>query len=86
MIQLLINQYIGAISNVSKPDFIVIDESLDCIDTVRFYQKLPEIISLMRAQYQTILLISHREVPSYLINKNILIKYDDEKKSSIILK
>jgi DNA repair exonuclease SbcCD ATPase subunit len=76
MLQLAINQAIGSISNQSRSGFILIDESLDCIDQTRFVEKLPDIIESIRKYYQTILLISHRDVPTDIIDKQLKIVHN----------
>ena len=72
---LSINQAILNIASKFKCRLILIDEAFDCIDQIKFVNELPFIIDTIKHYYSTIILISHREVPSYIIDKNIVINY-----------
>ncbi len=73
ILHLAINQAILSIISQFKCGFIIIDESLDCIDNTRFIDQLPDIIEAIKQYYQTILLISHRDVSTKIIDKQLKI-------------
>jgi DNA repair exonuclease SbcCD ATPase subunit len=73
ILQLAINQSLLSISNTFLCEFLIVDESLDCIDQRRFVDNLPEIIEVVRQYYQSILLISHRDVPDNIVDKQLRI-------------
>ena len=64
----------NALKGCVSGSFFIIDESHDCIDQSRFITCLPDIISNIKQQYQTILLISHRDILDDLIDAVIKIK------------
>ena len=74
-LQLALNQAVLSISSIQRCGFIVIDESFDCIDQSKFIDQLPSIVDNIRQYYQNIILISHRDVPPNVIDKQIKIKY-----------
>ena len=75
MLQLSMN---NALEGLIGGKFLIIDESFDCIDQNRFLTELPNTVNIMRKYYQSILLISHRDLPDDIIDKNIKIKaYND---------
>ena len=84
ILQLAINQAVGVISSQSRSGFMLVDESLDCIDQLRFIEKLPEIVEAIRKYYQTILLISHRDVPVDIIDKQLKIAHNNSANYSTI--
>lgn len=61
----------------TKSSFIIIDEELDCIDTINFDKKLPLLISTLKKYYHTIIAISHRNLEQYSDYK-IIINNDGE--------
>jgi len=71
ILQLSIN---NALEGLIGGKFLIVDESFDCIDQNRFITELPDTINIMRKYYQSILLISHRDLPDDIIDKNIKIK------------
>ena len=73
ILQLAINQAMLSISNRFRSGLMVVDESLDCIDQHRFVQQLPTIMEAIRKYYQVVILISHREVPATIIDKQLKI-------------
>lgn len=78
ILQLAINNGIISISKVPKCGILVIDESFDCIDKDRFVEKLPDILEIIKRQYHSVLLISHRDVPHHLLDKKIKISFNGE--------
>ena len=62
------------VSTYGRSSFIIIDEALDCIDDSRFDSVLPMLINIMKCEYSSILLISHRDINSDIIDFNIKIK------------
>ena len=74
ILSIAINQAILNITNTYKCRFLIIDESLDCIDKDNFNNQLPDIIDTIRNYYQSIIIISHRYIPQSIINKTIKIK------------
>jgi DNA repair exonuclease SbcCD ATPase subunit/DNA repair exonuclease SbcCD nuclease subunit len=71
ILQLAINYAVLNICDTFKCGFIAIDESLDCIDQTRFIDEMPSIIDAIRHYYSSVLLISHRDVPCQMIDKNL---------------
>lgn len=70
---LSIDQAMLSISSRYKCGLLIIDESLDCLDQVRFVEQLPNIIDIMRQFYQTIIMISHRDIPPNMVDKQLKI-------------
>ena len=60
----------------SKSGMMIIDESLDCIDTNNF-ERIGEVLGKLRENYHSILLISHREVKGYS-DSRVMIENDGE--------
>ena len=75
ILQLAINHATLSITDTFRCGFIIVDESLDCIDQNLFIDQLPFIIEALRHYYQTILLISHRDVPEQVIDKQLKISH-----------
>ena len=73
ILQLAINQAMMNISVSYQCGIIIIDESFDCIDQSKFSDQLPDIIEIIRMYYQTIICISHREIPANVIDKQLKI-------------
>jgi hypothetical protein len=70
-LQIAIN---NALEGLIGGKFLIVDESFDCVDQERFKTELPKTINIIRKYYQSILLISHRDLPDSIIDKNIKIR------------
>ena len=55
----------------NKADIFIIDERLDCFDRDKFDEYLPSIFDMLRENFRSILFISHRDVPSDVIDDKI---------------
>ncbi len=75
ILNIAINQAIMNVSNGNKCSFLIVDESLDCIDSARFDLEIPRILNTIRRYYDKILLISHRDIDDELIDKQLKISY-----------
>jgi hypothetical protein len=84
ILQIALSQASLSISNNHKCELLIIDEALDCIDQSKFTDKLPNIIEMIRQYYQTIILISHRDVPKSIVDKNLKITHYPEHRYSTI--
>ena len=60
------------ISNTNRGGILIIDESLDCIDSNNF-ELLPKLMNLVKMYYSTIILISHRRIDNSIIDNDISI-------------
>src|SRR3990167_9403664 len=69
ILTIAINQAFLNVTDTFKCRLMIIDESLDCIDQTKFIEQLPEIINTIRNYYQTIIFISHRDVPLNMIDR-----------------
>ena len=84
ILQIALSQASLSISNNHKCELLIIDEALDCIDQSKFTDKLPNIIEMIRQYYQTIIHISHRDVPKSIVDKNLKITHYPEHRYSTI--
>jgi DNA repair exonuclease SbcCD ATPase subunit len=75
ILQLAINNAMLTITNTYRCGFIIVDETFDCIDQARFIEELPSITETIKQYYQTILFISHRDVPEELIDQQLKIQH-----------
>lgn len=57
---------------------LLIDEKLDCMDQNNFTTVLIDSINIIKQYYDTIIFISHRDVPTRIINHNIKIECVDK--------
>lgn len=64
----------NALEALVRGKFLIIDESFDCIDQDRFINELPDTINMIKKYYQSMLLISHRDLPEDIIDNNIKIR------------
>ncbi len=58
--------------------FLIIDESLDCVDQTRLIEDVPEILEVIKSFYQTLVIISHRDIPHSVVDKNLQIHVFDK--------
>ncbi|MHB1910362.1 MAG: AAA family ATPase [Nitrososphaerales archaeon] len=66
-----------ALSNLSyhaKSSLFIVDEQMDCIDKVRFKEELPEIIDILKMDFQNVFLISHRNLPAGIVDTTLKIE------------
>lgn len=73
ILNIAINQATLSLSSRFKCELMIIDESFDCIDSSRFMNELPGLIEIILQYYQTMIIISHRDIPSNVVDKNIKI-------------
>jgi len=75
ILNISINQSVLNISKSCRCGFLIVDESLDCIDVDGFNTKLPQIIMTIKRYYNSVVLISHRDIADDLVDKQLCIKY-----------
>jgi hypothetical protein len=73
LLQLSLNQAIINVPNVTKSSFLIIDEGFDCVDQHNFIVELPDIITSLKQLYNTIIIVSQRDIPNHIIDDNIKI-------------
>jgi DNA repair exonuclease SbcCD ATPase subunit len=73
LLNIAINKALNDLERKTRSSIFVIDESLDCIDQDRFHQCLPDIFDLLRQNFATVLVISHRDIPRQLVDHNLTI-------------
>ena len=73
VVRIALKRAINKFSCNSKSSIIVIDEAFDCIDEDNFIKKLPQLISLISADYDLALIVSQRDI-SHVADKVIKIK------------
>lgn len=73
VLNIAINKALNDLERRTRSAVFVIDESLDCIDQDRFHQCLPDIFDLLRHNFATVLVISHRDIPRQLVDHNLTI-------------
>ena len=73
MLQIALKRALNKYSYNSKSSLIIIDEALDCIDSVNFDTKLPDIMCLITQDYSTCLAISQRDI-SHVADVNMTIR------------
>jgi hypothetical protein len=69
--RIAINQAVIVLGNCNRGKLLIMDESLDCIDSGRFNDDLPKLLNMIKKYYNTIILISHRFISDDIIDKNI---------------
>jgi DNA repair exonuclease SbcCD ATPase subunit len=75
ILQLAINNATLSIADNFRCGFMIIDESMDCLDQTNFNEKLPQMIEALRQYYQNVILISHREIPASIVDKQLRISH-----------
>jgi len=70
-------------SENNKCNMLCIDESLDCIDKENFHETLPKILDFIKESYESVLMISQRDI-SHISDNVINVYYDEEIGSSRI--
>jgi DNA repair exonuclease SbcCD ATPase subunit len=75
MLQIALKRALNKYSYNSKSSLIIIDEALDCIDSMNFDTKLPDIMCLITQDYSTCLAISQRDI-SHVSDVNMSILRD----------
>lgn len=73
LLNIALNKAILDIDTSFHPGIFIIDESLDCIDQDRFIRCLPTIFNVLKSHFNTILVISHRDIPRDIIDSKIAI-------------
>ena len=73
VVRIALKRAINKFSCNSKSSIIVIDEAFDCIDEDNFIKRLPQLISLISADYEMALIVSQRDI-SHVADKVIKIK------------
>jgi DNA repair exonuclease SbcCD ATPase subunit/predicted MPP superfamily phosphohydrolase len=73
LLNISLNKAILDIDTSFRPGVFIIDESLDCIDQDRFIRCLPTIFDVLKSHFNTILVISHRDIPRDIIDNKISI-------------
>ena len=73
VVRIALKRAINKFSCNSKSSIIVIDEAFDCIDEDNFIKRLPQLISLISADYDLALIVSQRDI-SHVADKVIKIK------------
>jgi hypothetical protein len=73
LLNIALNKAILDIDTSYRPGVFIIDESLDCIDQDRFIRCLPTIFNVLKSHFNTILVISHRDIPRDIIDSKIAI-------------
>ncbi len=53
--------------------FLIFDEAIDTLDSSRFEDVLPMIVDILKTYYRSILLISHREIPKAVVDRQLKI-------------
>jgi DNA repair exonuclease SbcCD ATPase subunit len=71
LLNIALNKGLTDLDSQYKAGIFIIDESLDCIDQERFQTCLPDIFELLKQSYSSILVISHRDVPAQLVDRNL---------------
>jgi predicted MPP superfamily phosphohydrolase len=56
------------VSPLPQCGMLIVDELFDCIDQVRLQEQLPALVAALKECYSTIIVISHRELPSAAID------------------
>lgn len=78
LLNIALNKALNDLDTQFKAGIFIIDESLDCIDQERFQTCLPDIFELLKQNYASVLVISHRDVPSHLVDHNIdIVRYSN---------
>lgn len=73
LLNIALNKAMLDINTQFSPGVFIIDESMDCIDQDRFVKCLPTIFNILRSHFNTILVISHRDIPRDIIDNKITI-------------
>jgi DNA repair exonuclease SbcCD ATPase subunit len=71
MLNIAIKMSCNRISPWGRSSIFIIDETLDCIDKVRWEDTIRELMELLKEEYINILLISQRELPENSIDTKI---------------
>ena len=64
-------------SDKNKHDIIIIDESIDCIDTENFDNRVVSISEILKETFSVIIMISHRDIPRSVIDNEIEIRVNN---------
>jgi DNA repair exonuclease SbcCD ATPase subunit len=76
-LQIALNKATIDVTTAHKTSLFIIDESLDCIDQERFNNVIDMVCNIIKQHFTVTLIISHRDIPTDIIDQNIHITHSD---------